>query len=100
MRQGRTKTCGTPSFQEFWDAYGLKRDRIAAERAWNRLSAGDRRAAVAGIAAYRGDCLRRGVSMMYGQGYLSHRRWEDEPEAPAAAPARQAPGDLDGMEIW
>ena len=76
----------TPDFQQFWDGYGLKRDRIAAERAWKRLSAKDRRAAMAGITAYRGDCLRRGVSMMYAQGYLNHRRWEDEPDV-AVLPA-------------
>lgn len=84
-----------PDFKAFWDAYGLKRDRIAAERAWNRLSASDRRAAVAGIGAYREDCRRRGVSMMYGQGYLSHRRWEDEPDGPSPTG-----GESLGMEEW
>ena len=68
-------------FAAFWDAYGLKRDRLAALRAWNRLSMKDRRDAIRGIAAYRADCQKRGISMMYGQGYLNHRRWEDEIEA-------------------
>lgn len=68
----------TVSFQVFWDAYGLKRDRIAAERAWNRLSAKDRKAAFAGIAPYRNKCQQTGISMMYAQGYLNHRRWKDE----------------------
>ena len=98
---GRRKT---PEFKEFWDAYGLKRDRIAAERAWNRLSAKDRTAAVGGIAAYREDCLRRGIAMMYGQGYLSHRRWEDEPDTtgtPHDGLPPSCPTDpLDGMETW
>lgn len=67
-------------FQMFWDAYALKRDRIAAERAWKRLSSEDRRAAFAGIGAYREYCEQRGISRMYAQGYLNHRRWEDEPE--------------------
>ena len=67
-----------PSFQDFWDAYALKRDRIAAERAWKHLSAKDQQAAIAGIAAYREDCERRGISRMYAQGYLNHHRWEDE----------------------
>lgn len=80
-------------FQEFWDAYSLKRDRIAAERAWRRLSEKDRRAALAGIGAYAADCARRGISRMYAQGYLNHRRWEDDfvqdvsaPGAPALLP--------------
>ena len=78
----------TIDFKAFWDAYGKKRDRQAAERVWQRLSARDRRAAVAGIPAYREACLRDGVAMMYGQGYLSHRRWEDEIDDPAQEPRR------------
>lgn len=90
----------TPDFKEFWEVYGLKRDRIAAERAWSRLSAKDRTAAVDGIAAYREDCQRRGISMMYGQGYLSHRRWEDETDGDAkgTVPADTPPPDE--METW
>ena len=66
------------SFKDFWDAYGLKRDRISAERAWNRLSAKDKKNAFEGIGQYRDECRRSGVSMMYAQGYINHRRWEDE----------------------
>ena len=66
------------TFQNFWDAYALKRDRIAAERAWKKLSSKDRQAAIDGIAPYRDDCQRRGISRMYAQGYLNHRRWEDD----------------------
>ena len=69
----------TPTFQQFWDAYALKRDRFAAEKTWKRLTHADRRLAIAGIDAYRSDCEQRGISRMYAQGYLSHRRWEDEP---------------------
>ena len=73
-----------PTFEEFWNAYGLKRDRIAAERAWNKLNTRDKRAAIAGIAVYNADCEQRGISRMYGQGYLNHRRWEDDFRAPEA----------------
>jgi len=68
----------TITFKEFWDAYGLKRDKVAAERAWKRLGKRDQRAAFNGIAAYREDCEKHGRMMMYAQGYLNHRRWEDE----------------------
>ncbi len=67
-----------PTFQQFWDAYKLKRDRIAAERAWNKLSAKDKRRAIEAIPAYTSDCAQRGISRMYAQGYLSHRRFEDD----------------------
>lgn len=67
-----------PTFQRFWDAYGLKRDRFAAERAWNRLSATDKRKAIFAIPDYNADCARRGINRMYAQGYLNHHRWEDD----------------------
>lgn len=86
-----------PTFQQFWDAYGLKRDRIAAERVWNRLTAKDKRKAIRAIDDYTADCARRGISRMYAQGYLSHRRFEDDftvpdKEAPTTvAPINSAP---------
>lgn len=67
------------TFNDFWTAYALKRDRLRAERAWNRLPAKDRRAAYDGIAPYREQCRQSGISMIYAQGYLNNRRWEDEP---------------------
>ena len=74
----------SPTFSAFWDAYGYKRDKVAAERAWNRLSVRDKAAAFAGISAYKKDCMLCGRQMMYAQGYLNHRRWEDECTGPSA----------------
>ena len=82
----KTSTPIDQEFQQFWDEYGLKRDRVAAERAWRKLSKADRRAALAGIARYRDDCEARGISRMYAQGYLNHRRWEDESLSPDPSP--------------
>lgn len=94
-------------FGTFWDAYALKRSRRKAELAWDRLSRRDRRAALAGIAAYREACLRSGVSMMYAQGYLNNRRWEDEEVTPSPPPrcGGSAGGGgresrTDEMELW
>ena len=53
---GEPEGGAVPTFEQFWDAYAYKRDRRAAERAWKRLSAADRRAAYEGIEAYRADC--------------------------------------------
>lgn len=98
------KKGGTPTFPEFWDAYGFKRDRMAAEKAFLRLSAKDRLAAFNGIAAYRADCQQRGIRMMYAQGYINHRRWEDErsPVETVAIPSQPSPtpGEPPKMEIW
>ena len=90
----------TPDFQAFWDAYGLKRERIGAEHVWNRLSAADKRAAIRGIEAYKKECQRRGISMKYAQGYLSHRRWEDDLGVLPLISAPAPPSALDRMEKW
>ena len=57
---------------------------------------------MAGIAAYRDDCRRRGISMMYAQGYLNHRRWEDEltDNSQLAKENEQLADGLLNMEIW
>lgn len=91
-------------FQIFWNLYGNKRDRIAAERVWTRMSAKDRRAAYDGVTAYREDCRRRGVSMMQAQNYLTHRRWEDElsdeTHQSEEPPVEEKPATLTEMELW
>lgn len=94
------KTRGkTPTFREFWDYYDVKRNRLRAERAWNRLSAKDKKAAMEGIAAYREDCMAHGISMMYAQGYITNRRWEDELEQGAVA-KMPADSESEKMDIW
>lgn len=83
----------TTDFQAFWNAYALKRDRIAAERAWKKLPARDRKAAIDGIERYKTDCAKRGISRMYAQGYLNHRRWEDEEDTDTAPEKSAAPAE-------
>lgn len=72
-------------FDEFWDKYAMKLDRIAAVRAWNNLDKDLRRAAIDGIQHYRDICEALGIRRMWPQGYLNHRRWEDE--SPITAPS-------------
>jgi len=96
-------------FNTFWNAYALKRDKMAAERAWKRLSVKDQRAALDGIGAYRNVCQRDGIRMCYPQGYLNGHRWEDDTtpiESPTPQPANDTIAtppptkDTDIMEIW
>lgn len=97
----RSKTDVT--FKEFWERYPLHRAKGPAERAWNRLSARDRRAAYDGIDRYREACERTGVAFKYAQGWLNDRRWEDEydDDTPAAAKAATAEEPLpQSMDIW
>jgi len=78
----KTSTPEEPKlFEKFWNEYAMKLDRIAAVRAWNNLDKDLRRAAIDGIQHYREICETLGIRRMWPQGYLNHRRWEDEGEA-------------------
>ena len=94
----------TEGFKKFWDAYGLKRDRSGAEKAWNRLTVSDRKKAMAGIDAYRRCCQCAGIAMKYAQGYLNNRRWEDDMEETEILGfgARQEQGEavFSDMDKW
>ena len=95
-----------PLFAEFWDAYAVKRNRRRAEPAWNRLTAREKRAAIAGIPSYRAACQQQGIAMMYPQNYLRDHRWEDEDSPASHGEKREqslpapTPSVLDGMEQW
>ena len=100
---GRTKA---PEFKDFWKAYPLHKGKIEAERAWNRLSAGDKQKALAGIPRYRKFVEQTGTNIKYPQGWLNGRRWEDEYEEPAGKPTGEPPTNgpkksgLEDMELW
>jgi len=72
-----------PTFKEFWAAYPMHKDRLRAEKAWLRMTAADKAAAIAALPAYTADCRQRGVAFQYAQGWLNGRRWEDEIEPEA-----------------
>ena len=65
-------------FKLFWQAYDFKRGKEKAWTAWKRLSQRDREAAMAGIEPYKADCKKFDRPMLYPQGYLHQRRWEDD----------------------
>lgn len=91
-----TKKTSTPEepklFEKFWNEYAMKFDRIAAVRAWNNLDKDLRRAAIDGIQHYRENCEALGVRRMWPQGYLNHRRWEDESPDPSPVERGEAKG--------
>ena len=72
----KTKVTFKQFHNAYGKAYGAEIDRIAAERAWKRLTDHDRRAAIAGITAYRDYCQGKGVAMAYPSKYLNLHRWE------------------------
>ena len=66
------------SFDEFWQAYGYKRNKPKAWDAWKKLSKTDRKAALEGLPAYKADCDRFQRPMCHAVTYLHQRRWEDD----------------------
>ena len=94
---GRTKT---PEFSDFWKAFPLHKGKVEAQRAWNRLSAGDKQKALAAIPRYRVYCEQTGTNIKYPQGWLNGHRWEDEyeddrPESTASGKTAPESGDMD-----
>jgi hypothetical protein len=84
------KECGQPlpepevvgRFENAWNAYGKKVDKVAAKRAWSRLSMADKRAVEFDITTrtwWPDPAFKPNFAT-----YLNHRRWEDE--APVVAP--------------
>lgn len=76
-------------FDTFWKAYPLRKGRLEAERAWNRLSEKDKKDALADIPAYIAECQQKGISFKYPQGWLNGHRWTDEHDEPAPLAAAQ-----------
>lgn len=67
-------------FERFYDPYPLKKARRDAERAFaSALKRTDIETIVAGVAAYKADLKRSGVSPAYPATWLNDDRWLDEP---------------------
>ena len=88
------------SFNQFWEAYGLKKGRGGAEKAWAAIptltdSLVDQICEAARKEATQRPALEaQGRTPKWAQGWLSERRWEDDYEAtqPQARSAFQPQG--------
>lgn len=66
-------------FDEFWDAFGLKRDPKSARAAWAKAcKKADPDHLIAIAAQYHAWCIAEEVSQKYAQGWLNDERWNDE----------------------
>lgn len=93
----------TPTFDDFWKAYPLHMGKRDAERAWKRLSAGDKQKALAGVSIYRKYIEQTGVNIKYPQGWLNGHRWEDkydEVQQPEKQPDPEPTSIDNDMKIW
>ena len=90
------------SFEAFWDAYGLKKGRGGAEKAWAAIPTLTDALVKQICEAARKEAAQRpaleasGRTPKWAQGWLSERRWEDDydtpPVQPQARPAFQQGG--------
>ena len=68
----------TPTFDDFWRIYPLKKGKEDAKKAWNRLTAAEKRKAIAAAPLYIDDCRRSDIDRYkYPQGWLNGKRWKD-----------------------
>lgn len=84
-------------FERFWRAYPCGKDKEGARREWDKLKPDRKLMAVMSAALDRAkasDEWQRGIAIPYACRWLSHRRWEDEPDAElgVTAPGEEAYG--------
>lgn len=84
------------SFETFWDAFGLKKDKASAADSWLDIPTLNNQLLETIIEAAkieamnRPDLIRNGTTPKWAQGWLTARRWEDEPtKQPVQYTARQ-----------
>ena len=79
-------------FNQFWEAYGLKKGRGGAEKAWAAIptltdSLVDKICEAARKEAAQRPALEaQGRTPKWAQGWLSERRWEDDYDIPPVQP--------------
>jgi len=83
----KTQIENNNGFSSFWEKYGKVGNRQQAERAWNRLSGKDKKAASELLEQFRNglpEFQERGLNI-HASTYLNQKRWEDEPSHIASA---------------
>ncbi len=66
------------TFDAFWQEYDHKRDKLKAQRCWDRLPEHKQKAAFIFIAKYKDRCKRDNVPMKYPLTYLNSECWNDK----------------------
>lgn len=66
------------SFEEFWEAYRYKHDKLDAEAAYEKLSVTDKIAAIEGIEKYDRWLKHTGIAKKYAVRYLKKKEWLNE----------------------
>ena len=64
------------NFEDFWNKYNFKRDRVNAEKEWNKLNEEERSKAYNYISRYKSNLGT--TAMVYACRYLKYKRWDDQ----------------------
>ena len=86
-----------PTFDSMWLLYPKKVAKFDAKKAWDKLGAEDKLAAIIGLVAWRQVWLARGELefVPHAATFLNGHRWEDElPENWGATHASHAPAKM------
>lgn len=67
-----------PYFDEFWEKYNHKHDKVMALKAWDKMKPFERYAAYINIDRYNRHLKRSGVAKLYPVRYLTRRTWEND----------------------
>lgn len=83
MKHPKETPLETPGeFEIFWKIYPRKTAKGAARKAWDKLTATDQLAAVAGAKRFAADPNREETFTPYPATWLNAEQWEDEPLPP------------------
>jgi hypothetical protein len=76
-KHGKIEEITDLSFDNFWNIYDNKVDKINAQNYWEKMSKADKLAALSGINRYKTSCRQKNTPMVYAVRYLRNRRYED-----------------------
>lgn len=65
----------TITFDEFWDKYNYKMDKVESQRVWKNMTQKDQLQAFDYIAVYESQLKANPVAKQYGASYLRAKRW-------------------------
>jgi hypothetical protein len=89
-------------FERFWDAFSYKKSREQAWKSWRKITHYKPELVEVIIAAAKGEAARRpslkaeGLTPKMAQGWITDKRWEDEPES--HRPAQKHISKMDVVE--
>lgn len=65
------------SFEDFWEAYGVKKDKKVSQDVWKRLKALEQQKAINAISRYNNELKLSNEFKKHPKTYLRQKKWED-----------------------